>query len=108
MSVLDRETVDGMALDKDRKGIRLLITDHLDWSNEYNHLLVLQDKINAYIVFCEEHQYNQVYKNILVEYAIFEIHFKFEPTIKAMNFLEQVQRQVNEMGIAIECHISEV
>lgn len=108
MSVLDRETVDGMALDKDRKGIRLLITDHLDWSNEYNHLLVLQDKINAYIVFCEEHQYNQVYKNILVEYAIFEIHFKFEPTIKAMNFLEQVQRHVNEMGIAIECHISEV
>lgn len=108
MSVLDRETVDGMALDKDGRGIRLLIVDHLDWSNEYNHLLVLQEKINAYIAFCEEHQYNQIYKKILVEYAILEIHFKYEPTIKVMNFLEQVQRQVNEMGIAIECHISEV
>lgn len=106
MSVLDKETVDGMALDKNGKVIRLLIADHLDWSNEYNHLLVLQDKINAYIAFCEEHQYNQVYKNILVECAILEIHFKYEPTIKAMNFLEQVQRQVNELGIAIECHIS--
>lgn len=63
---------------------------------------------NAYSVFCEEHQYSQVYKNILVEYAIFEIHFKYEPTIKAMNFLEQVQRQVNEMGTVTECHISEV
>ena len=49
-------------------------------------------KINAYIVFCEEHKYNQVYKIILVEYAILEIHFKSEPTIKAMNFLELVQR----------------
>lgn len=107
MSVLDRETVDGMALDKDGKGIRLFISDHLDWSDEYNHLLVLQEKINAYIAFCEEHQYTQVYKNVIVEYAIFEIHFMYEPTINAMNFLEQVQRQINEMGIAIECHISE-
>ncbi len=108
MSVLDRETVDGIALDKDGKGIRLLITDHLDWSNEYHHLLALQEKINAYIAFCEDHQYNQVYKDISVEYAILEIHFKHEPTRKAMNFLEQVQRRVNEIGIAIECHISEV
>lgn len=105
MSVLDKETVDGMAKDRGGNGIRLLITDHLDWNDEYNHLLVLQEKINSYIVFCEEHQYNQICKDTIVEYAIFEIHFMFEPTIKAMNFLEQVQRQVNEMGIAIECHM---
>lgn len=107
MSVLERETVDGMALDQDGKGIRLLISDHLDWNNEYNHLLVLQEKINAYIVFCEEHQYNQIYPNMLIEYAILEIHFKYEPTAKAMNFLGQVQRQVNDLGIMIECHITE-
>lgn len=107
MSVLDRDTVDGMALDKDEKGIRLLIADHLDWSNEYQHLLLLQEKINAYIVFCESKQYNQVYKNILDEYIILEIHFRYEPTINTMNFLEQVQRQVEEIGIVIECHISE-
>lgn len=44
MSVLDRKIVDGMALDKKGKGIRLFIADHLDWSDEYNHLLVLQEK----------------------------------------------------------------
>lgn len=44
--------------------------------------------------------------NTTVEYAIFEIHFMHEPSIQVMNFLEQVQRQINEMGIAIECHIS--
>ncbi len=37
MSVLDRETVDGMALDKDGRGIRLLIADHLDW----NYLILI-------------------------------------------------------------------
>lgn len=40
MSVLDKETVDGIALDRDGNGIRLLITDHLDWGNEHNHLLI--------------------------------------------------------------------
>jgi len=108
MSILDKGTVDGMAPDKAGKGIRLLIADHLDWSNEYEHLLALQEKINAYIAFCEDHQYEQIYKDIAVEYAIFEIHFKQEPTKAAMNFLEQVGRQLNEMGIAIECHISEM
>lgn len=105
MSVLDKKTVDGMALDQDRNCLRLLISDHLDWSNEYNHLVALQEKINAYIDFCEERQYCQVYPNAMITYAVFEIHFQHEPTKRAWNFLEQVQRQVNEMGITLECHI---
>lgn len=107
MPVLDKETVDGIALTQDGTGLVLLITDHLDWSNEYAHLLALQEKINAYILFCEEHQYQQIYKNNAIEYAIVEIHFRHEPTATAMKFLEQVQRQLTELGMTIECHISE-
>lgn len=106
MSVIDKETIDGIAINEDGKSIRLLITDHIEWSDEYNHLLILQEKINAYIAFCEEHQYEQIYKELEVEYAIFEMHFMFEPTSKAIKFLEQVQLQLNEIGIAIECHMA--
>lgn len=105
MSVLDSGTIDGMATDENGKALILLISDHLDWKNEYEHLLRLQEKINSYITFCEEHQYNEFYEEDLIEYAVFEIHFKYEPTKKAIDFLEQVQRQVNELGITIECHI---
>ena len=107
MSVLDKETVDGMALDQDGKCLCLLISDHLDWSNEYQHLLALQEKINNYILFCEDEQYCQVYQDAPIEYAVFEIHFMHEPTEKAWKFLEQVQKQVNELGITLRCHISE-
>ena len=107
MSVSDRETVDGIALTQDGKGLILLITDHLDWGNEYGHLIALQEKINDYITFCEDQQYQQIYKDNSIEYAIVEIHFKHEPTETAMKFLEQVQRQLVEMGMTIECHISE-
>ena len=106
MSVLDIEKVDGIALDGEY--IRLFLSDHLEWNDEYEHLLILQNKINAYIAFCENEQFNQVYPNRIIKYAIFEIHFKYEPTVKAMDFLEQVQRQLNEIGITIECHMSEV
>ena len=57
MSVVDNKTVDGVALTDDKKGIILLITDHLEWKDEYQHLIMLQAKINAYISFLEEKQW---------------------------------------------------
>lgn len=51
MSVLDEKVIDSMAITNDKGGIILLISDHLDWENEYQHLKMLQDKINAYFPF---------------------------------------------------------
>jgi len=107
MSVIDKEIVDGMAVDNDEKALRLLITDHLDWDEEYKHLIILQENINAYIAFCEERQYESVVNNAEIRYVIFEIHFRCEPTANCISFLEQVQRQLSELGIKIKCHISE-
>ena len=42
MSVVDSMVIDGIALTEDKNGIVLLITDHLDWSEEYQHLMILQ------------------------------------------------------------------
>ena len=53
MSVVDNKTIDGVALTNDKNGIILLIADHLDWSDEYQHLMMLQRKINVYITFLE-------------------------------------------------------
>ena len=74
MSVVDKDIVDGIAL-SENKVIKLLLTDHLDWEEEYEHLLMLQDKINSYLAFCESGQYKEVYKNCEAECVVFEIHF---------------------------------
>ena len=60
MSVVDKDKVDGIALTED-KIIKLLITDHLSWEKEYEHLLILQEKINSYLAFCESDQYREIY-----------------------------------------------
>ena len=49
MSIVDNKTVDGIALTDDNNGIILLIADHMDWRDEYQHLVMLQEKINVYI-----------------------------------------------------------
>ena len=49
MSVLDKESIDAVAITSDGVGIKLLISDHLVWTDEYEHLLLLQEKINGTI-----------------------------------------------------------
>ena len=66
LSVVDNKTVDGVALTDDKKGIILLITDHLEWKDEYQHLIMLQAKINAYISFLEEKQYEDIYQDVSI------------------------------------------
>lgn len=106
MSVVDNKTVDGAGLTDD-KGIILLITDHLDWSDEYQHLVMLQEKINAYITFLEEKQYEEIYKEAEIAYGIIEIHFLHDLSDNAKKFLQAVQNQVAELGIKIQYCVSQ-
>lgn len=105
MSVVDSTVVDGIALTEDKNGIVLLITDHLDWSEEYQHLMTLQEKINTYLGFLEEKQYEEMYKEETITYGIIEIHFQHNLTDNAEKFLQAVQNQVAQYGIEIQCYV---
>lgn len=102
MSVIDENKLDGMAISKDGEKLILLITDHLDWINEYEHLVILQDKINAYINFLETEQYKEIYLDKQLELYCIEIHFKYEPTPNCLKFIKRVNEQLCENNITIE------
>ena len=107
MSVVDDNTVDGIALTDDNEGIVLLLSDHLDWDDEYNHLLILQEKLNAYIYFLEEKQYEEIYSNANIVYGIIDIHFLHKITKNVKKFLKSVQVQLEELGITMQYSITE-
>ncbi len=48
MSVEDKDKIDSMGINKETDVVTLAISDHLDWDNEYDHLIMLQEKINTY------------------------------------------------------------
>ena len=106
MSVVDSKTVDGAALTNDKNGIILLITDHVDWRDEYEHLVMVQEKINAYISFLENKEYEDIYRGENIMYGIIEIHFLYTLTANAERFLQSVQDQVAELGVKIQYLVS--
>jgi hypothetical protein len=48
MSVENNEVIDVVSVDKQGNAI-LTISDHLEWSEDNEHLLILQTKINTYL-----------------------------------------------------------
>ncbi len=106
MSVIEKSVVDGIGL-ADKGIMKMLITDHLDWMDEYNHLLILQEKINAYIGFCESEQYKDVYAEEEIEHVVFEVHFLYTPTQNAYKFLQQIPSQINNLDVSVECCVAE-
>lgn len=60
MSINEINVIDSVIESSESLESVLLITDHLDWNEPKKHMLVLQDKINAYIRFIES---EQIYEN---------------------------------------------
>lgn len=73
--------------------------------SEYEHLTLLQEKINAYISYLESKQYEELYPDIVINMAIIEIHFKYDITNKCEEFLNRVQNQIGQYGILIKAHV---
>jgi hypothetical protein len=48
VSVDEPNKIDVLGISNDRRHVILAIADHLDWSDEAEHLLMLQNKLNAY------------------------------------------------------------
>lgn len=110
MAIDNTNVIDGIGIDKNGKALRLLLTDHLAWSgnnalSEYDHLTLLQNKINAYISYLETKQYEEQYPEEKVEMAIIEIHFAYDITGNCEKFLNTVQNQIGQYGIKIEAYI---
>ncbi len=102
ISISDVEKVDAMGISKDGQQLILLITDHLNWKNEYDHLMQLQNKINSYLGYIESQQYSEVYPNREFSSFKIDIRFKYNITTQCLKFIEAVNTQVSRFNIMID------
>ena len=97
MSVVDSTVVDGIALTEDKNGIVLLITDHLDWSEEYQHLMTLQEKINTYLGFLEEKQYEvKTDSQSSIRYSLSSLNIRRKPDTETGEKMERAMDDIRE------------
>jgi hypothetical protein len=102
MAVTDIDTIDAMGLvPNSPKKLDLLISDHLDWKDEYEHLTVLQTKINLYLAFIENKEFIEKYPNS--NFSEFEIIIQFlhTPTANCKEFILYSNKHVGVYGIRI-------
>ena len=105
MSVTDMNKIDAIGKSKTNDELDLLITDHLDWENEYEHLVILQDKINIYLGYIESKQFFVTHPNESVDGYVIEIVFKNGITERCFKFLETIGNQLKQYKIRIRIEV---
>ena len=102
MSIDQLDKIDFITTDISRDSVVLVISDHLAWNGIDEHILLLQDKLNAYLQFIENGQIYEAYPNANGKKITIEIKAKFIPDSEALKFLNLCKDQIEAAGINFE------
>ncbi len=100
MSVEQEKIIDVIGVDKKTGDVILTISDHLNWEDETRHLLLLQEKINAYLAFIESEEMIGSYPDAKGRRPVISIKAMHEPSTGALKFLAQVRDIIAGAGIS--------
>jgi len=98
MTVEQKQVIDVMSLSKDEKIAIMTISDHLDWDDEHNHMLLLQDKINVYLGTIENEEIYEVYPQSKGKKFEIRVCAKYDLTKNAKEFINKVKNIVENGG----------
>jgi len=98
MSVEKTKEVDSIGVDNTTGYVTLAIFDSIDWKDEEGHLLLLQEKLNAYLSFLESGEVYNAYENAKGREFEIKIHFKYGIPQKGQEFLNNVSETMTNAG----------
>jgi hypothetical protein len=108
MSVENSRVIDAISVNL-KNVVVLTISDHLAWDDKNEHLILLQDKINAYLEVIESGEIYEIYQDAREKKFQIGIGFKFRPNDTAMVFLEKVKEILAKSGYELYYyHLSKV
>ena len=98
MTIEQENVIDIVGVNEDEKYISLVISDHLEWDNKNEKLLLLQGKINSYLAYIES---GQIYEQNPDSRGL-DIHIvltcKHEPSSEGIKFLGLVTPVIEGAG----------
>jgi hypothetical protein len=103
MSIED-PIIDFVSIDKNQSVV-LTISDHLEWDDENEHLLLLQNKINNYIASIENGSFYENYPKGKDRSIVIEIVAKQFPNKKGKIFLKQTKTILESAGLGFSFSI---
>lgn len=97
MSIENSNIIDLVTIDKNGKVV-LTISDHLPWDEKNEHLHLLQEKINAYIVSIESGDLYTQYPETEGKAVVIALVIKFNPSRDGEKFIKRVQKLLENAG----------
>ena len=98
MAVDQPDKIDIIGIDNSSGSVVLTISDHLDWSDTYQHQLILQKKLNTYLAFVESGEITEQYPNSSGRSVVLEVVFKYRPDAGGLKFLERASQVIHSAG----------
>lgn len=102
--------IDNIELDG-ANNLILQIRDELSWEeglgapDEKKHLTILQDKLNACLLYIQSRAYKEKYPDVEIKYAILEVRFKYMYSEHCKRYLQLVHNQLTEYGIKLDIYV---
>ena len=106
MSIEQKDKIDFISTTPENK-VELTISDHLEWDAENNHLLVLQDKLNAYLDFIQSGQILEDYPSAENKEIIICVVMKYAPTEDALTFLNHCEKFMEKQDVEFNWKVAE-
>ena len=103
MSIIEKNKVDAIGVEKDTGILVLSISDHLDWSDSSKHLVLLQEKLNSYLVFIKSGELLKNYpraKNRMIRIDLFSKYKCFDD--KSNHIIGKMQEKIKQTGYSFE------
>ncbi|WP_369902412.1 DUF6572 domain-containing protein [Bacillus manliponensis] len=104
MALYDVEQVDLISIDNENEEIvYLTIFDALDWEEEHEHALLLQEKINNYLAFIESGEvYETTPETVGKEKFVIQVYALHECNEYGKEFYDLVRDQLHGAGYGLQ------
>lgn len=107
MSIEQVNTVDAIGVDKSTGEVVMTIADHLPWNKdepetEHEHMLLLQEKINAYLGFVESGEILKSYPVSQGKKVRIEVIGKYQLSTHAEKFFSRARGIVQDAGVKLD------
>lgn len=104
MSIDKAGVIDHVAFSEKEQKAVLIISDHLDWEDENEHIRLFEQKISSYLTFIRSGQILESLPEAENLPIRIELVQQYKPTDNAVHLLNSAKQQLAEMGLEFTYH----
>jgi hypothetical protein len=97
MTIEQTDKIDFVSV-SDAGELTLSISDHLDWEDSGRHLVLLQDKLNAYLRFIESGELGEKFPHAVGKPIIINLVAKFDLSKQGSSLIAQAREVLSAAG----------